>query len=47
MLACTVGDVFKDLCQNLLVANFEENYVAAKDALEQFIDKNTERQFLK
>ena len=46
-LACTVGDVFKDLCQNLLEANFEENYMAAKDALQHFIDKSTERQFLK
>ena len=46
-LVCTVGDVFKDLCQNLLDANFEENYLAAKDSLEQYIDKNTDRQFLK
>ena len=42
-LACKVGDVFKDLCQNLLEANFEENYVAAKDALEQFIDKKQKK----
>ena len=46
-LSCTVGDVFKDLCQNLLDANFEENYLAAKDSLEQYIDKSTDRQFLK
>ena len=37
-LGCTVGDVFKDLCQNVFKTNFEENYLAAKDALEKCID---------
>ena len=40
-------DVFKDLCQNLLETNLEENYFAAKDALEEFIDESNDRQFLK
>ena len=33
-----MGDVFKDLCQNVFKTNFEENYLAAKDALEKCID---------
>ena len=46
-LGGTVGDVFKDLCQNLVETNLEENYFAAKDILEEFIDESTDRQFLK
>ena len=46
-LGGTVGDEFKDLCQNLLESNFQESYLVAKDALEEFIDENSDRQFLK
>lgn len=46
-LGGTMGDVFKGLCDNLLETNLEENYFAAKDALEQFTDKSADRQFLK
>ena len=42
-----MGDEFKDLCQNLLESDLEESYLEAKDALEKFIDENSDRQFLK
>ena len=34
----TLKKVFKDLCQNVFKTNFEENHLAAKDALEKCID---------
>ena len=46
-LGGTVGDEFKVLCQNLLECNLQESYLVAKDALEEFIDENSDRQFLK
>ena len=46
-LGGTVGDEFKDLCQNLLESNLQESYLVGKDALEEFIDENSDRQFLK
>ena len=46
-LGGTVRDEFKDLCQNFLESNLQESYLVAKDALEEFIDENSDRQFLK
>ena len=40
------GGTFKELCQNLLTCNLKETYLEVKKSLEEFINENSERQFL-
>ena len=41
------AEIFKSLCDDLLMANLQETYNAARDAIHQFINKKPERGFLK
>ena len=40
------GETFKELCQNLLTCSLKETYLEVKKSLEEFINQNSERQFL-
>lgn len=40
------GETFKELCQNLLTCSLKETYLEVKKSLEEFINENSERQFL-